>query len=66
MKIGGRNREIQGRDIEIEGRYIETEKQRNGADYKNPKQSWVAQLVYNIYFLVKALLNFSNFFLIRN
>ncbi len=55
-EIGGRNREIHGRDIEIEGRDIETEKQRNGADNKNPKQSWVAQLVqYNLVKLKKLL-----------
>ena len=45
MEIQGRDIEIEGRDIEIEGRDIETEKQRNRADNKNPKQSWVAQLV---------------------
>jgi hypothetical protein len=35
------------KDREIEGRDIETEKQRDRADNKNPKQSWVAQLVSN-------------------
>ncbi len=35
------------KDREIEGRDIETEKQRDRADNKNPKQSWVAQLVFN-------------------
>jgi hypothetical protein len=39
---------IEGRNIEIEGRDIETEKPRDRADNKNPKQSWVAQLVYYI------------------
>ena len=45
-KIEGRDIEIEGRDIEIEGRDIETEKQSDRAGNKNPKQSWVAQLVY--------------------
>jgi hypothetical protein len=40
-----RETEIDGRDREIEGRDIETEKQRDRAGNKNPKQSWVAQLV---------------------
>jgi hypothetical protein len=39
MEIDGRNRRTEGRDIE-------TEKQRDRADNKTPKQSWVAQLVY--------------------
>jgi hypothetical protein len=39
--------EIDGRNKKIEGRDIETEKQRDRADNKNPKQSWVAQLVIN-------------------
>jgi hypothetical protein len=47
-EIDRRDREIEGRDREIEGREIETEKQRDRADNKNPKQSWVAQLVYYI------------------
>ncbi len=37
-----RGREIRGIDRKIEGRGSET------ADNKNPKQSWVAQLVHNI------------------
>jgi hypothetical protein len=37
---------MEGRDIVIGGRDIETEKQRDIADNKNPKQSWVVQLVY--------------------
>jgi hypothetical protein len=44
-KIEGREREIDGRNRKIEGRDTETEKQRDRADNKNPKQSWVAQLV---------------------
>ncbi len=47
MGRGERDREIEmeieGRDIEIGGRDRET---RDIADNKNPKQSWVAQLVY--------------------
>ena len=36
------------KEREIEGKDIETQKQRDRADNKNPKQSWVAQLVlYN-------------------
>ncbi len=46
-EIEGRNIEIEGRNIEIERRDIETEKPRDRADNKNPKQSWVAQLVIN-------------------
>jgi uncharacterized protein (DUF3084 family) len=46
-KIEGRDREIDGRNRKIEGRDKETEKQRDTADNKNPKQSWVAQLVLN-------------------
>ena len=42
-KIEGKGK----RESEIEGRDIETEKQRDRADNKNPKQSWVAQLVIN-------------------
>jgi hypothetical protein len=40
MEIDGRNRKTEGRDIE-------TEEQSDRADNKNPKQSWVAQLVFN-------------------
>jgi hypothetical protein len=36
---------MEGRDIVIGGRDIETEKQRDIADNKNPKQSWVVQLL---------------------
>jgi hypothetical protein len=43
--IKGRDRKIEGRNRKIEGRDIETEKQRDIADNKNPKQSWVALLV---------------------
>ena len=53
-EIDGRNRKIEERDMEIDGRNrktewrdIETEKQRDRADNKNSKQSWVAQLVYD-------------------
>ena len=35
------------KEREIEGKSIETQNQRDRADYKNPKQSWVAQLVFN-------------------
>jgi hypothetical protein len=51
-EIEGRNRKIEVRDMQIvgrnrkrEGRDKETEKQRDRADNKNPKHSWVAQLV---------------------
>ncbi len=44
-KIEGRDREIDGRNWKIEGRDIETEKKIGRADNKNPKRSWVAQLV---------------------
>jgi hypothetical protein len=43
----GRDREIDGRNRKTEWRDIETEKQRDRADNKNSKQSWVAQLVYD-------------------
>ena len=44
-----KDREIDGEIRKIEGRDIETEKHRDRADNKNPKQSWVAQLVINKY-----------------
>jgi hypothetical protein len=48
-KIEGRDREIDGRNRKIEWRDIETEKQRDRADNKNPKQSWVAHLLLSEY-----------------
>ncbi len=39
------------KEREIEGKDIETQKQRDRADNKNPKQSWVAQLVVS-YFII--------------
>jgi hypothetical protein len=41
----GRDRKIEEINRKIEGIDIETEKQRVRADNKNPKQSWVVQLV---------------------
>jgi hypothetical protein len=44
-RVRGRGERDCDRGLEIEGRDIETEKKRDRADNKNPKQSWVAQLV---------------------